>query len=74
MARKKEQDMRTPRERGYYTAEDIADEWGVSRRTVQNLLQEGKIKGVKFGKQWRVKPEAMDVFIEQGGTAGEGEV
>ena len=38
---------------GYVTAKRAAEECGVSRRRINQLLQQGRIKGaVKLGKQW----------------------
>lgn len=37
----------------FYTAEDIANEYLVSRRTVYDWVANGKLKGRKVGNQWR---------------------
>jgi len=47
----------------YKSVQEIADEWGLTERQVQNLCASGKIKGAfKFGKSWVIpgdvtKPE-----------------
>ena len=36
---------------------------GVSDRTLADYLREGKIKAQKFGGKWRIRPEAIDAFM-----------
>ncbi len=49
----------------YITAQQAADNWGVSLRCVQAYLTNGRIKGAKrFGRAWMIpdsaeKPEDM---------------
>lgn len=44
---------------GYVTVNDIAQRWGLTRRTVQFLCSEGKIKGAtRFGKAWAIPDDA----------------
>lgn len=52
----------------FYTPQDIADSLRVKGRVVLNLLRSGKLRGVKVGKQWRVKASDLEAFIEQGGA------
>jgi len=41
--------------KGYITADDMAERWGVSVRQVQLLCQNGKIKSAtKFGNAWAI--------------------
>jgi len=48
---------------GYKSVQEIAEEWGLTNRQVQNLCANGKIEGAdKFGKSWVIpctakKPE-----------------
>jgi excisionase family DNA binding protein len=44
--------------------EDVAHELMVSERTVRRWLREGKLRGVKVGRAWRVRPEIVEEFIE----------
>jgi predicted site-specific integrase-resolvase len=44
----------------YITAQQAADKWGVSLRSVQAYLTSGQIKGVKrFGRSWMI-PESAE--------------
>lgn len=36
---------------------------GVSDRTLAEYLRTGKIKAQKFGGKWRIRPEAIDAFM-----------
>ena len=38
----------------YYTPDEVALMLRVSRRSIQNLLENGQAKGVKIGRNWRV--------------------
>jgi excisionase family DNA binding protein len=38
----------------YYTLDETAALLRVSRRSVQNLLENGMAQGVKIGRQWRI--------------------
>lgn len=46
----------------YLTPEQVAERLHVSRKTVYNLLKEGKIPAIRIGVQWRI-PES---FLEEG--------
>jgi len=48
-----------------WTPEDVADYLGVTVRTVTKWLREGKLKGMKAGKLWRVPLSAVLEFTEQ---------
>jgi excisionase family DNA binding protein len=47
----------------------------VSIWKVYELLQDGTIRGVKVGQQWRVKVDAVEAYLAQGeqGAAEEAE-
>ena len=47
------------------TPEEVAKRLKVHRGTVMRWLQQGKLKGVKAGKQWRVREEDLRAFLEQ---------
>jgi excisionase family DNA binding protein len=44
--------------------EDVGERLGVSHYTVLTWIKRGRLKGRKIGKYWRVKPEDLEVFIE----------
>lgn len=50
----------------YFTPEEIAKKLKLNPVTVQRWLRDGKLKGAKLGKQWRVKGSDLDAFIEEG--------
>lgn len=52
----------------FYTPQEIADSLRVKERVILDLLRSGKLRGVKVGKQWRVKVSDLEAFIEQGGA------
>ena len=40
---------------GYLTIKEVADKWGITRRRVQTLCSQGRIKGAtKFGHEWAI--------------------
>ena len=44
----------------YLTTHEVAEKWGISRRRVSKLCQEGRIEGAKLmGKVWFV-PEGTE--------------
>ena len=57
---------------GYVTVKRAAEEHGVSRRRMSQLLLQGRIRGaVKFGHQWAIPmplvvlpPSALDQSVE----------
>lgn len=51
--------------------EEVAERLRVSRITVMRLLREGKLRGIKTQKLWRVREEDLEAFIQgnqRGGT------
>jgi excisionase family DNA binding protein len=50
--------------REVYTVRDVAQRLHLTPETVRDYLQEGKLKGFKVGKQWRVREQDLEVFIE----------
>lgn len=55
--------------REYYTVNEVAGRLGVTPEYVRELLRRseidgsGKIKGIKVGKEWRINPKSVDVFL-----------
>lgn len=55
---------------GFKTANEFANEWGVTVRQVQILCASGKIEGAtKFGKSWAI-PENTQKPIDQREKSG----
>lgn len=48
------------------TVMEVADYLRLNEATVYRLAQQGKIPGVKLGRQWRFKKEALDQLLEEG--------
>lgn len=44
----------------YYTPEEVAIKLKVSRRTIYNWIQEGKLKAVKIGHFWRISESELN--------------
>lgn len=53
-----------------YSVETVAEKLGVHVRTVRRYLREGRLKGVKIGKQYRVAAGDLAALTGQGETAG----
>ncbi len=49
-----------------YTPEMAAQALHISTLTLKNWLRSGKIKGVKVGKQWRIRESDLESFITRG--------
>lgn len=47
-----------------YTLKEIVEISGVSYRTLQNYVKDGKIKAAKIGGKWRVTGENLKAFLE----------
>lgn len=47
----------------YYTPKEVAEKWGVSVFTVQELLRKGRLEGSKLTTNWRVSRKSMEQFM-----------
>ena len=47
----------------YLTVQELAELTGVCVTTVQRWLRSGKVKGIKFGKSWRISKEEVNKII-----------
>lgn len=50
----------------FLTSKQVSKYLFIPLRTVQRLTKEGKIKGVKIGKQWRYKRADIEYYISRG--------
>jgi len=50
----------------YKSINQVIEELGVHRNTVENWLRSGRLKGVRAGKLWRIPSEALDEFLKKG--------
>jgi excisionase family DNA binding protein len=48
-----------------FTPEQVANNLGLSRRTIVTWLQAGKLPGIKVGNRWRIKQEDLDKFLNE---------
>src|SRR5260370_39501552 len=48
---------------GLLTPEEVAARLRVSRRTVYAWLKIGRLRGLRAGKAWRIRPEDLDAFL-----------
>jgi excisionase family DNA binding protein len=38
---------------------EVADLFGVSHKTIRNMIRDGKLPAAKIGQQWRIRPEVV---------------
>lgn len=51
-------------EETYYTTQEVAKRFKVTYLTVFRWIKSGKLKAFKVGKQYRVKQEDLETFLE----------
>lgn len=56
--------METKKEMKLYRTEDIAAMMGITRRTLYNYMEQGKIHGSKIGKYWYFTQENLEEFLK----------
>lgn len=49
-----------------YTLKEIEDLLHVTRRTLYNWINSGKLKAFRIGKEWRVTRDALEEFTRTG--------
>lgn len=47
----------------YYSIEEVAEKLKVAYLTVYRWVQAGKLKALKAGKQYRIKREDLETFL-----------
>jgi excisionase family DNA binding protein len=47
------------------TPDQVAERLQMSKLTIMDYLRKGKLKGIKFGRLWRIKEEALEEFIKE---------
>jgi excisionase family DNA binding protein len=50
----------------YQTPEEVAAELQVTRRTVYEWLRSGRLRGLRAGRGWRIRPEDVEAFLQNG--------
>jgi excisionase family DNA binding protein len=54
-----------------FTPEETAAKLKVTMRTVVRWLQRGRLQGVKAGRKWRVRADAVETFLQASKDIGE---
>ena len=47
-----------------YTPEEVAETLRVTRRAVYEWLKTGRLRGVRAGNRWRIRPEDVEAFTQ----------
>jgi excisionase family DNA binding protein len=47
-----------------FTVMEVAERLKVRQRTVKRWLLSGQLHGLKAGRKWRVKPSAIERFLQ----------
>ncbi len=54
------------------TVAEVADYLKMNQRTVYSLAKKGELPGIRLGRQWRFKKEAIDkIFVERSSAISE---
>lgn len=48
----------------YYSIQEVADKLSVAYLTVYRWIRAKKLHAIKAGKQYRIKKEMLDIFID----------
>ena len=57
----------------YYTPKEVAQELRVTQRTIYEWLTTGRLRGMRAGTRWRIRPEDVQAFMrvtDRGGIVG----
>jgi excisionase family DNA binding protein len=54
----------------YVTVAQASHRFGLSRRQIEWLLQQGIIEGMKPGRDWLVRPAAVAAYLKEGRRPG----
>ena len=54
-----------PIEKELVDSEEVAEYLGVERSTVQRWCRSGHLRGLKIGKEWRIRRDALEDFLKQ---------
>ena len=49
--------------KGYMTTRQASDTYGLSGAHIRRLLEYGKVKGEKIGRDWVIRPSAMNRYM-----------
>jgi len=48
------------------TPEEVAKKLAMSVKSVRNWLRQGKLKGIKVGRLWRIRESDLEEFLKMG--------
>lgn len=48
-----------------FSLEEVAERLGVSERTVRRWIKAGDLPAYKPGREYRIKPDDLDEFLEE---------
>ena len=54
-----------PNDKELFDSEEVAEYLGVERVTVQRWCRSGHLRGLKIGKGWRIRRDALEDFLKQ---------
>jgi len=46
------------------TPEEVADRLAVSPKSIREWLRQGKLKGVRAGRLWRIRERDLEAFLD----------
>lgn len=55
----------------FYSVEQVAAQLGLHVRTVRNYVRDGRLKGVRIGKQYRIARADLDALTGHGATVAQ---
>jgi len=55
-----------------YTPDQIAQMLQVAPRTILDWIKKGRLRGLRFGRGWRIKASDLAAFVEQAEKAAGG--
>ena len=50
----------------FYTTDEVGAALQLAKKTLNNMLNDGRIKGVKFGRYWRIPAPEFDRICREG--------
>ena len=65
MEQKREQFLLHQYQKTFYRPDEVARILGLSRRTIYRMIRDGRLPGIKFGKNpWRIPCESLTAIIK----------
>lgn len=48
----------------FYLTEEVAEMLRISKMTVYRAIKAGRLKAYKFGKDWRIRKDDLEAFLQ----------